>query len=128
MPSEYSLAQIHEALLTGMGWAGYHLYSFRIGRTPYMEIDGDWSDDSVDPASVRLGDLVGPGDRTALESGPLTPTMIGFRPLYSNGTGSNARSAFLAATEERSCCAMRANTVVASHAVSHDLQDDLPQM
>lgn len=63
IPSEYTLTQVHEALLTGMGWSGYHLYAFKIGRTSYLEIDDDWPDDSVDPASVRLGDLVGPGDK-----------------------------------------------------------------
>jgi Plasmid pRiA4b ORF-3-like protein len=42
-----------------MGWSGYHLYSFRIGRAAYMEIDDDWPDESVDRASVRLGNLVG---------------------------------------------------------------------
>ncbi len=67
VPSDYTLAQVHEALLTGMGWAGYHLYAFRIGRTSYLEIGDDWPDDSVDPASVRLGDLVGPGDRFTFE-------------------------------------------------------------
>lgn len=69
VPSEYTLAQVHEALLTCMGWAGYHLYSFRIGPTTYMEIDEDWPDDAVDPASVRLGDLVRPGDRTSARIG-----------------------------------------------------------
>jgi hypothetical protein len=67
IPSEYTLAQVHEALLTGMGWSGYHLYAFRIDRTSYLEIDDDWPDDSVDPASVRLGDLVGSGDRFTFE-------------------------------------------------------------
>jgi len=63
IPSEYTLTQVHQALLTGMGWSGYHLYAFRIGCTSYLDIDDDWPDDSVDPATVRLGNLVGPGDR-----------------------------------------------------------------
>jgi len=67
VPSGYTLAQVHEALLTGMGWSGYHLYAFRIGRTSYMEIDGNWPEDSIDPASVRLGDLLVPGDRFVFE-------------------------------------------------------------
>jgi hypothetical protein len=67
VPSGYTLSEVHEALLTAMGWAGYHLYLFRIGRTTYMDIDDDWPDDSVDPSSVRLGDLVGPGDRFTFE-------------------------------------------------------------
>lgn len=66
VPSEYTLTQVHEALLTGMGWSGYHLYAFRIGRTTYMDNDDDWPD-SVDPSSVRLGELVGPGDRFVYE-------------------------------------------------------------
>jgi Plasmid pRiA4b ORF-3-like protein len=67
VPSDYTLAQVHEVLLTGMGWAGYHLYSFQIGATRYAEIDDDWPDDSVDAASVRLADLVGRGDRFVFE-------------------------------------------------------------
>ncbi|MCZ3389567.1 MAG: plasmid pRiA4b ORF-3 family protein [Actinomycetia bacterium] len=45
VPSEYTLTQVREVLLTGMGWSGYHLYSFRIGRTAYLEIDEDWPGD-----------------------------------------------------------------------------------
>ncbi len=67
VPSEYSLTEVHEVLLTAMGWAGYHLYLFRIGSTTYLDIDDDWPDDSVDPCSVRLGDLVGPGDTFVFE-------------------------------------------------------------
>lgn len=47
--------------------SGYHLYAFRIGHTSYLDIDDDWPDDSVDPASVLLGDLVGPGDKFTFE-------------------------------------------------------------
>jgi hypothetical protein len=67
IPSEDTLAEVHEALLTGMGWSGYHLYAFRIGHTSYPDIDDGWPDDSVDPASVRLGDVVGPGDKFTFE-------------------------------------------------------------
>ena len=67
VPSEYTLAELHQVLLTAMGWAGYHLYAFRIGDVSYLEIDDDWPDDSVDPASVRLGDVVRPGDRFVFE-------------------------------------------------------------
>ncbi len=67
VPSGYTLAEVHEALLTGMGWSGYHLYAFRIGGTTYMEIDDDWPDESVDSASVRLRDVVGSGDRFDFE-------------------------------------------------------------
>lgn len=61
VPSDYTPAQVQEVLLTGMGWAGYHLCSFRVGDTTYAEIDDDWPDGSVDPASVSLGDLMGRG-------------------------------------------------------------------
>ncbi len=67
IPSEFTLTQVHEVLLTAMGWSGYHLYAFKIGHTSYLDIDDDWPDDSVDPASVRLGDLVGPSDKFTFE-------------------------------------------------------------
>ena len=67
VPAGYTLDRVHEVFLTGMGWSGYHLYAFRVGRTTYMEIDEDWPDDSVDPGSVRLGDAVGVGDRFVYE-------------------------------------------------------------
>ena len=67
VPAGYTLDRVHEVFLTGMGWSGYHLYAFRVGRTTYMEIDEDWPDDSVDPGSVRLGDVVGVGDRFVYE-------------------------------------------------------------
>lgn len=63
LPSDFTLGEVQEALLTAMGWAGYHLAAFQIGSATYMDNDGDWPDDAIDPASVRLGDLVGPGDR-----------------------------------------------------------------
>jgi hypothetical protein len=48
IPSEYTLARVHEALLTGMGWSGDPLYAFRIGHTSYLDMDEDWPDDSVE--------------------------------------------------------------------------------
>lgn len=67
VPSDYTLAQVQEALLTAMGWAGYHLALFRIGSATYMDVDVDWPDDAIDPSTVRLGDLVRAGDRFAFE-------------------------------------------------------------
>ena len=33
VPSHYTPAQGQDVLLTGMGWAGHHLCSFRVGGT-----------------------------------------------------------------------------------------------
>jgi len=41
VPSNYTLAQVQEALLTAMGRAGYHLALFRIGSATYMDNDDD---------------------------------------------------------------------------------------
>lgn len=62
IPSDFTLARVHEALLTVMGWQGCHLYSFSIANTTYVEDTYDWPEASVDPATVRLGDVVSPGD------------------------------------------------------------------
>jgi hypothetical protein len=67
LPSDCSLAEVAALLLTAMGWAGYHLYSFRIGDATYVDLDDDWPEDAIDPSTVRLGDLVGPGDTFAFE-------------------------------------------------------------
>ena len=67
VPSELTLDQVHEVFQTAMGWSGYHLYAFRIGRTTYIDMDDDWSDDAVDPASAQLGDLLGSGDKFIYE-------------------------------------------------------------
>jgi hypothetical protein len=63
VPSDLQLAEVHRVLMTGMGWAGHHLCESWIVGTTYAEIDDDAADDVVDATSVRLGDLVGPGDR-----------------------------------------------------------------
>ena len=41
VPSNYTLAQVQEVLLTAMGRAGYHLALFRIGSATYMDNDDD---------------------------------------------------------------------------------------
>lgn len=67
VPSTYNLAEVHEALLTVMGWTGYHLYAFRVGPTTYMDLEDEWPADSVDPRSVQLRNLVVAGDRFVYE-------------------------------------------------------------
>jgi hypothetical protein len=62
IPSDFTLAQVQEALLTAMGWEGCHLYSFSIENSTYVEDTYDWPEASTDPGAVRLGDLVAPGD------------------------------------------------------------------
>lgn len=62
IPSDYTLAQVHEALLTAMGWEGIHLYAFRVGNSVYVMESYDWPEASIDPDTVRLGDLVTLGD------------------------------------------------------------------
>jgi hypothetical protein len=62
VPSHYTLSQVQRVLLTAMGWSGGHLGAFRVGGVFYQEPDEDWPDNAEDPASVRLVDLVGPGE------------------------------------------------------------------
>jgi len=62
IPSDCTLAQVHEALLTAMGWEGIHLYAFRIEDSIYVEESYDWPEASIDPGTVRLGDVVALGD------------------------------------------------------------------
>ena len=62
VPSDVTLAELREVLIAGMGWSGYHLASFTVGRTTYLEPDDDWPSSDVDPASVRLRDVAGAGD------------------------------------------------------------------
>ncbi len=40
---------MHEALLTGMVWSGYHLDAFWIGHSSYLDIDDDWPDATTKP-------------------------------------------------------------------------------
>jgi hypothetical protein len=62
IPGDYTLAQVQEALLTAMGWEGFHLYSFNIANSTYVEDAYDWPEASIDPGAVRLSDVVKPGD------------------------------------------------------------------
>ena len=67
IPSESTLHQVHVVFQTAMGWENYHRYQFRVGETTYLIPDEDWPNDSIDPATASLGDLVGPGDRFVYE-------------------------------------------------------------
>ena len=62
IPDDYTLAQVRATLLTAMGWEGFHLYAFRIENSIYVEDSYDWPEASIDPGTVRLGDLVALGD------------------------------------------------------------------
>ena len=58
IPDDYPLVQVHEALVTAMGWEGIHLYAFRIENSIYVEDSYDWPEASIDPSTVRFGELV----------------------------------------------------------------------
>ena len=62
IPDDYPLVQVHEALVTAMGWEGIHLYAFRIENSIYVEDSYDWPEASIDPSTVRFGDFVALGD------------------------------------------------------------------
>lgn len=42
VPANVTLAQLHDIIQIAMGWEGYHLHQFIIGRTYYEEPDPDY--------------------------------------------------------------------------------------
>ncbi len=62
VPSNISLADLHEHLQTAMGWLDYHLHDFQIGSTTYGIDDGEgWGDPPQDESTVTLA-AVAPED------------------------------------------------------------------
>jgi hypothetical protein len=64
VPAQIALDQLHELLVTAMGWADYHLHAFEIEARRYGVPDDSFGDDDTIPEEqVVLGDLVRDGVR-----------------------------------------------------------------
>ncbi|MBI2072657.1 MAG: plasmid pRiA4b ORF-3 family protein [Gemmatimonadetes bacterium] len=68
VPYDIPLATLHRALLTCMGWQGYHLHAFEVGKIRYGEPDDEFPDGTVAYDSVTLRDIApAPGARFAYQ-------------------------------------------------------------
>jgi len=67
IPSDTTLAEAQEVLITAMGWEGYHLCQSIIDDTAYCVPDEEWDDDTVDPRSVRLAEVVSAAESFILD-------------------------------------------------------------
>lgn len=59
VPSSWHLGKVSRVIETAMGWDGYHLHAFEIGRTRYGQRDPDWDLDLDDESEAKLGDVLG---------------------------------------------------------------------
>ncbi len=69
VPRDLTLDGVHDVVIAAMGWAGYHLCLSKISGRTYLEPgdDEEWPEDSIDPETVRLGDVMDVGDSFAFE-------------------------------------------------------------
>jgi hypothetical protein len=62
VPSSLTLAQLHDAVQTAMGWHGGHMHEFRSGQRYFSEPDPEYRSMGMDPAEnerkVRLSDVL----------------------------------------------------------------------
>lgn len=63
VPSDITLARLHDVIQAAMGWWDCHLHEFEIGGARYGVGDGEtWGEPPRDERRARLGSLVGEGD------------------------------------------------------------------
>ena len=62
VPSSLRLDQLHQVLVTAMGWLDYHLHAFEIDARRYGEPDDSFDDDDTLPEEeIVLADLIAAG-------------------------------------------------------------------
>lgn len=52
---DITLYKLHRILQVVMGWSGYHLYEFRVGRSRYGDLDPEYSPETKSARRVRVG-------------------------------------------------------------------------
>jgi hypothetical protein len=55
VPSSLTLAQLHDAVQTAMGWQGGHMHEFRVGQRYFGKPDPEYRSMGMDPRCQRSG-------------------------------------------------------------------------
>ncbi len=58
VPSDFTLADLHDVIQIAFGWENTHLHEFRVGKHRYGILDPDGFDEMADETPVTLGDTV----------------------------------------------------------------------
>lgn len=67
VPLSSSFADLHDTLQIAFAWQDYHLHLFDVAGVHIGPLDEEWEEEGIDEEHVRLGQLLGTGDRFTYE-------------------------------------------------------------